>query len=101
MTPHDSALGGSGNRTIVYNGNKSKGATWCKPLHFERPADISIYWGYIYLHEDSSTRDLTLEHRALDFARASELFAGLTATIVDGRFDYGETRFITAGHVDG
>lgn len=50
---------------------------------------------------DPSKRDLTLKHRGLDFARAGEVFAGLTATIVDDRFDYGETRFITAGHLDG
>lgn len=49
---------------------------------------------------DLSKRDLTLKHRALDFARAGEVFAGLNATIVDDRFDYGETRFITAGHLD-
>ena len=28
------------------------------------------------------------------------MFAGLTSTVVDHRFDYGETRFITAGHLD-
>ena len=50
---------------------------------------------------DPSKRDLTLKHRGLDFARAGEVFAGETATIVDDRFDYGETRFITAGHLDG
>jgi uncharacterized protein len=44
---------------------------------------------------------LTLKQRALDFAWAGEVFAGLTATIIDDRFDYGETRFITAGHLDG
>ena len=32
---------------------------------------------------------------------AGELFAGLTATVVDERFDYGEIRFITAGYLDG
>ena len=50
---------------------------------------------------DPAKRDLTLEHRGLDFARAREVFAGLTATVIDERFDYGETRFITAGHLDG
>lgn len=39
---------------------------------------------------DPSKRDLTLKHRGLDFARAGEVFAGLTATIVDDRFDYGK-----------
>ncbi|MDX2265016.1 MAG: BrnT family toxin [Hyphomicrobiales bacterium] len=50
---------------------------------------------------DSGKRDLTLRRRGLDFARAGEVFAGVTATIIDDRFDYGETRFITAGHLDG
>jgi uncharacterized DUF497 family protein len=50
---------------------------------------------------DLAKRDLTLKRRGLDFARASEVFAGLTATRVDDRFDYGEVRFITAGDLDG
>ncbi len=45
--------------------------------------------------------DLALRHRGLDFARAGEVFEGRTATIVDDRFDYGETRLITAGRLDG
>ena len=50
---------------------------------------------------DPAKRDLTLQHRGLDFRRAGEVFSGLTATVVDDRFDYGETRFISAGHLDG
>ena len=50
---------------------------------------------------DPAKRDLTLKHRGIDFVRAGEVFAGLTATIADDRFDYGETRYITAGHLDG
>jgi uncharacterized DUF497 family protein len=50
---------------------------------------------------DPAKRVLTRRHRGLDFARAVEVFGGRTATIVDGRFDYGETRFITAGEIDG
>jgi uncharacterized DUF497 family protein len=49
---------------------------------------------------DPSKRDLTLKHRGLDFAGAGELFAGVSATIVDDRFDDGETRYITAGYLD-
>jgi len=49
---------------------------------------------------DPAKRDLTLRHRGLDFARAGEVFAGRTATVIDGRFDYGETRFITTGLLD-
>jgi hypothetical protein len=50
---------------------------------------------------DPSKRDLTLKHRGLDFARAGDVFAGLTATVADERFDYGEVRFISAGRLDG
>lgn len=50
---------------------------------------------------DPAKRAQTLDRRGLDFARAGEVFDGLTATAPDERFDYGETRFITAGHLDG
>ena len=50
---------------------------------------------------DPAKRDLAIRHRGLDFSRAGEVFAGRTATVVDGRRDYGETRLITAGHLDG
>ena len=49
---------------------------------------------------DPAKRDLTLRYRALDFGRAGEVFDGLTATVVDDRYDYGEMRFITAGELD-
>jgi uncharacterized protein len=50
---------------------------------------------------DPAKRDLTLRHRGLDFARVNDLFAGRAATVVDERRDYGEMRFVTAGHLDG
>ena len=50
---------------------------------------------------DPAKRDLTLKRRGLDFARAVEVFAGHTATVVADRRDYGEIRFITAGRLDG
>ena len=49
---------------------------------------------------DPAKRELTLRHRGLDFARAEEMFSGRIATMVDARFDYGETRFISASHLD-
>jgi uncharacterized DUF497 family protein len=49
---------------------------------------------------DPAKRGLTLKHRGLDFARAGEVFAGRTITVLDSRFDYGETRFTTAGYLD-
>ena len=38
--------------------------------------------------------------RGLDFARAREVFDGLTITLPDQRQDYGEPRFITVGWLD-
>lgn len=50
---------------------------------------------------DPAKRELTLKMRGLDFADAALLFAGRTATVEDARFEYGETRFRTAGFLRG
>ncbi|WP_402720585.1 BrnT family toxin [Janthinobacterium rivuli] len=49
---------------------------------------------------DAAKREKTLRERGLDFARAHEVFDGLTITLPDQRQDYGESRFITAGWLD-
>jgi hypothetical protein len=46
---------------------------------------------------DPAKRDRTLSERGLDFAKATEVFSGLTATINDDRKPYPEVRYITAG----
>lgn len=48
---------------------------------------------------DPAKRDRTLSERGLDFADAMEVFAGRTIDIPDERFDYGETRIISVGHL--
>lgn len=48
---------------------------------------------------DPAKRTATLRHRGLDFADAGAVFAGRTVTVQDLRRDYGEDRFITAGHL--
>ncbi|MHB8286217.1 MAG: BrnT family toxin [Caulobacteraceae bacterium] len=50
---------------------------------------------------DRRKRDLTLNNRGLDFARAGEVFADFHLTIEDRRFDYGEARYQTLGRLDG
>ena len=50
---------------------------------------------------DPAKRQWTLEKRRLDFVEAEQLFAGLTYTFEDDRFDYGETRWITFGLLRG
>ena len=42
---------------------------------------------------DSDKRHKTLTERGLDLARAGEVFAGVTVTAEDARFDYNEPRF--------
>lgn len=50
---------------------------------------------------DPAKRAATLENRGLDFADAGLVFAGRTVTVQDTRQDYGEDRYITAGHLAG
>ena len=50
---------------------------------------------------DSEKRAATIEARGLDMARAGEVFDGATLTVEDDRRDYGESRFITIGFLDG
>ena len=50
---------------------------------------------------DPAKRAGTLLHRGLDFADAGAVFVGRTVTVQDTRRDYGEDRFITAGHLGG
>jgi uncharacterized DUF497 family protein len=49
---------------------------------------------------DPVKRKRTLSERGLDFARASEIFAGHHFTAEDAREDYSEPRFITVGLLD-
>ena len=49
---------------------------------------------------DQDKRDKTLLERGLDFARASEVFAGVHFTGQDARVEYAEDRFITVGWLD-
>ena len=50
---------------------------------------------------DPAKRNRTLAERGLDFADAAKVFAGTTLDRIDDRFRYPETRWITAGHLDG
>ena len=46
---------------------------------------------------DDQKRDSNLDKHGLDFVDAPEVFAGLTFTVKDDRFEYGEHRFMTLG----
>lgn len=50
---------------------------------------------------DPTKREATLRERGLDFDAAEAAFAGEIHTFEDDRRDYGETRFITVGLLDG
>lgn len=49
---------------------------------------------------DPLKRERTLRERGLDFLDAERVFEGMTLTLEDDRFDYGETRFQTYGVLD-
>lgn len=46
---------------------------------------------------DEAKRRANLRKHGFDFADAEQVLAGITCTIEDWRFDYGERRFITLG----
>lgn len=46
---------------------------------------------------DEAKRRANLRKHGLDFADAEDVFAGVTYTIEDRRFEYGERRFVTFG----
>jgi len=50
---------------------------------------------------DPAKRAKTLAERGLDFADAAIVFDGVTVEIEDTRKDYGETRIICYGHLEG
>jgi len=50
---------------------------------------------------DPAKREATLAERGLDFADAALVFAGVTLEIEDLRRDYGETRIICYGRLEG
>ena len=50
---------------------------------------------------DPAKRDATLKSRRLDMAAAGAIFDGDTLTVEDDRRDYGETRYLTIGFLQG
>jgi uncharacterized DUF497 family protein len=50
--------------------------------------------------DEAKRKENLLEH-GVDFADLPPLFEGLTVTVLDDRFDYGEDRYITVGVIQG
>ncbi len=50
---------------------------------------------------DERKRSINLRKHGIDFAECAELFAGPTDTVIDDRYDYGETRYLTQGLLRG
>jgi uncharacterized protein (DUF4415 family)/uncharacterized DUF497 family protein len=50
---------------------------------------------------DEAKRHSNIQRHGIDFMGIERVFAGRTVTILDDRFDYGETRFITLGLLSG
>ena len=49
------------------------------------------------MNGDENKRRSNLRRHGVDFADLEEVFEGLTLTLLDDRFDYGEARFFTLG----
>lgn len=50
---------------------------------------------------DEAKRQSNIQKHGIDFIGIQEVFEGNTVTIRDDRFEYGETRFVTLGLLDG
>lgn len=50
---------------------------------------------------DEQKNQINVEKHGLSFQQAAKIFDGFTLTSVDNRFEYGETREITMGLLDG
>lgn len=50
---------------------------------------------------DEAKRRLNLQQHGIDFVDAVKVFKVETVTVVDDRYEYGETRFLTLGLVKG
>ena len=50
---------------------------------------------------DEAKRKSNLRNHGIDFFGIEQVFEGEIITILDGRFDYGEERFVTFGLLDG
>jgi uncharacterized DUF497 family protein len=50
---------------------------------------------------DETKRRANLRQHGLDFLAVERIFAGVTITALDDRFDYGEIRFLTIGVLNG
>src|SRR5437867_6200880 len=50
---------------------------------------------------DKAKRKENLRKHGVDFADLPPLFDGVTVTVLDDRFDYGENRFLTLGVLHG
>ena len=46
---------------------------------------------------DEAKRRLNIKRHGIDFVDVEKILAGETITLLDDRFDYGETRFLTFG----
>jgi uncharacterized DUF497 family protein len=46
---------------------------------------------------DEKKRQSNIQKHGIDFEDAGKVFKGITLTILDNRFDYGEQRYITMG----
>jgi uncharacterized DUF497 family protein len=93
-----------GNRAIRAGRSGARTAKIGDPPSAFRPFDAAqgcIYSMHIQFRWSQTKRHANLVKHGLDFADAERVFAGLTFTFEDDRFDYGEQRFVTLGLLAG
>jgi uncharacterized DUF497 family protein len=87
-------------------------AGWLKRWLLMQTASVSLVLAlpldFLYIRKlvlkitfNPNKRERALKERGIDFADAGEVFAGRHTVLEDDRFDYGETRFISAGFLRG
>lgn len=52
---------------------------------------------HLRIEWDEAKRRSNLTRHGIDFERAEQVFDGVTDTVLDDRFNYGERRFLTFG----
>jgi uncharacterized DUF497 family protein len=57
--------------------------------------------GWVMIEWDENKRQDVLKRRGIDLLDAALIFENEVITQIDGRWDYGETRFVSLGMVDG
>jgi hypothetical protein len=74
------------------------------PCFLLKTLDVVTFYNYnctVRFEWDETKRRTNIRKHGIDFVDAKEVFRGVTLTIEDTRFDYGEIRYVTVGSLKG